>query len=544
MPKPNDKIRLILNLKKFNESEANVHFKMDNIQTVLKLITKNCWMASIDLKDAYYSVKVDPLYQKYLKFSFDNDLYQFTAFPNGLSTCPRQFTKLLKPALAYLRVEGYIIMAYIDDLYLQGRTLEECVQNVIQTMKILESLGFVVHPDKSVFIPSHRLIFLGFVLDSVKMTVTLTAEKREKLKALIQQALSNPSQIQIRTVAQLIGHFVSCLPAVRHGALYYRQLDKNKTTALKSNKGNFDSIMSISASGQQELKWWLANIDTSFGYITKPPIDLVIYTDASLIGWGAALASQKTGGNWSASETNIHINNLELKAVLFALKCFVADIETKHVKLMIDNSAAVYMINNMGSSHSKLGNSIVVDIWEFCISKHIWITAAHVPGVENVVADREPRKSYRDSEWMINSKELQNCLSHLDFKPDIDLFACRLNAQFPIYCSYRPDPGAKYVNAFTIKWDNLQFYCFPPFSCILQVIQKIILEKACGILVVPNWPTQPWYPLLNRILIKTPQILLPSKYLLHLPAAPDQLHPLHQSLQLKICLVSGHKSGN
>ena len=51
---------------------------------------------------------------------------------------------------------------------------------------------------------------------------------------------------------------------------------------------------------------------------------------------------------------------------------------------MIDNSAEVYMINSMGSSHSKLGNSIVVDIWEFCISKHIWITAAHVPGVENV----------------------------------------------------------------------------------------------------------------------------------------------------------------
>ena len=211
---------------------------------------------------------------------------------------------------------------------------------------------------------------------------------------------------------------------------------------------------------------------------------------------------------------------------------------------MIDNRAAVYMINNTGYSHSKLGNSMMVDLWEFCILKHIWKTAAHVPGVENVVADRESRKSYRDSKWKLNSKKLQSCLSHLDFKPDIDLFACRLNAPFAIYCSYRPDPGAKYFNAFTIKWDNLQLYCFPPFSCILKVIQKIILEKACGILVVPNWQTQPWYPLLNRILIKTPQILLPSKHLFHLPAAPDQLHPLHQSLQLKICLVSRHKSGN
>ena len=95
---------------------------------------------------------------------------------------------------------------------------------------------------------------------------------------------------------------------------------------------------------------------------------------------------------------------------------------------MIDNSAAVYMINNMGSSHSELGNSIVLDIWEFCISKHTWITAAHVPGVENVVADQESQKAYRDSEWMLNSKELQNCLSQLDFKPVIDLFPSRLNA--------------------------------------------------------------------------------------------------------------------
>ncbi len=110
--------------------------------------------------------------------------------------------------------------------------------------------------------------------------------------------------------------------------------------------------------------------------------------DASLIGWGAALGSHQTGGNWSASEANNHINNLELKAVLFALQCFAKEIETKDVKLMTDNSAAVYMINNMGSSHSELGNSIVLEIWEFCITKHTWLTAAHVPGVENVVADQ------------------------------------------------------------------------------------------------------------------------------------------------------------
>ena len=115
-PKKDGDVRLILNLKKLNESVENFHFKMDNIHTALKLITKDCWMASLDLKDAYYSVPIHPESQNFLKFSYKGVLFKFTTFPNGLSSCPRKFTKLLKPILATLRVNGHIIIVYIDDL--------------------------------------------------------------------------------------------------------------------------------------------------------------------------------------------------------------------------------------------------------------------------------------------------------------------------------------------------------------------------------------------------------------------------------------------
>ncbi len=94
-PKKDGDVRVILNLKKLNESVENFHFKMDNIYTALKLITKDCWMASLDLKDAYYSVPIHPESQNFLKFSYKGILFKFTAFPNGLSSCPRKFTKLL-----------------------------------------------------------------------------------------------------------------------------------------------------------------------------------------------------------------------------------------------------------------------------------------------------------------------------------------------------------------------------------------------------------------------------------------------------------------
>ena len=142
---------------------------------------------------------------------------------------------------------------------------------------------------------------------------------------------------------------------------------------------------------------------------------------------------------------------------------------------------------------------------------------------------------------MLKPSVLHDALCTLGFKPDIDLFASRLNKQFANYCSYKPDPGAFHIDTFSISWSSENFYCFPPFSCILQVLQKIIQEKAKGILIVSNWATQPWFPLLEQVLVKQQVVQRPSKQTLVLPARPNKVHPLHQKLELKICLVSGHK---
>ena len=104
VPKKDGNVRLILNLKRLNSFIKNSHFKMDTIHTILKLVTPNCWMVSLDLKDAYYSVKIHSDFQKYLKFTYHGLLYKYTVFPNGLSTCPRKFTKMMKPPLSQLRL--------------------------------------------------------------------------------------------------------------------------------------------------------------------------------------------------------------------------------------------------------------------------------------------------------------------------------------------------------------------------------------------------------------------------------------------------------
>ena len=125
------------------------------------VITQNCWLASVDLKYAYYSVPIHPAYQKYFRFQFIRQLYQFTAFPNGLASCSRKFTKLLKPRLAMLRERGHLFSSCIDDIYIQHENYQDCSITVMATPHLFDKHGSVVHLTKSEFIPNQKVLFLA-----------------------------------------------------------------------------------------------------------------------------------------------------------------------------------------------------------------------------------------------------------------------------------------------------------------------------------------------------------------------------------------------
>ena len=88
-------------------------------------------------------------------------------------------------------------------------------------------LGFIIHLHKSVFIPTQKLVFLGFILDSVQMRIYLTTEKMDKVRSACIKLLT-VLPITIRDVAQALGYTISCFPGVMFGPLYFRQLEMEK----------------------------------------------------------------------------------------------------------------------------------------------------------------------------------------------------------------------------------------------------------------------------------------------------------------------------
>jgi hypothetical protein len=89
--------------------------------------------------------------QKYKRFIWKEFVFQYSCLPNGLTSAPRLFTKLMKPVFATLRQYGYKNAGYIDDSLLIGDTEEECESNIKDTDTLLKWLGFVVHEKKICF---------------------------------------------------------------------------------------------------------------------------------------------------------------------------------------------------------------------------------------------------------------------------------------------------------------------------------------------------------------------------------------------------------
>ena len=162
----------------------------------------------------------------------------------------------MKPVFSHLRGKGHISSGYIDDSFLVGYSNSECQLNVDDTLQCFHELGFLTHDDKSVTTPTQIIQHLGFVLNSIEMTISISEKNTiNRIISVLKQNM--PS---IRAVAQMIGMMVVCCPGLEYGPLFYRQIDiGKKTAALKANQGDFDKHMTLSPKAHQDMLWWVEN---------------------------------------------------------------------------------------------------------------------------------------------------------------------------------------------------------------------------------------------------------------------------------------------
>lgn len=531
--KLNKKPRFILNLKKLNQHLELLHFKMEDYRTAMKLLYPNCFMCTVDLTDAYYTIPIYNKHRRYLRFSYKKCYYEFTCLPFGLATGPYIFTKLMKPVLAEIRRRGIVCCIYLDDFLVVGADALTSREHTQEIISILESLGFIINYKKSNLIPSYICKYLGFKFSSVDMTISLTVEKKVRILKAIRLILLKKI-CSIRSFSILIGLLVSACPATKYGWLYTKRLERTKTKSLFLNRQDYESKMSINETDIQDLLWWIDTIPDARNNIRDDSFNIKIFTDASRTGWGCFCNGRTANGLWSREELEYHINYLELLAAFYSLKTFAKHLRSEQILLRIDNTTAVSYINRMGSIKYPLLSQLARRIWQWCEERDLWLQAVYISSEENVQADEQSRKLPSDTEYELDW-EVFNQITSLFGQPSIDLFASQVNAKCDKYLSWRQDPNSFGIDAFSFNWKEFfSFYAFPPFCLILRTLKKIIVDRALGIVVVPYWETQPWFPLFMSLLL-CPPMILPNNSLLFPSRSPSTTN---------ITMMAGVLSGN
>ncbi|KAJ3641431.1 hypothetical protein Zmor_027938 [Zophobas morio] len=154
-------------------------------------------------------------------------------------------------------------------------------------------------------------------------------------------------------------------------------------------------------------------------------------------------------------------------------------------------------------------SNLARDIWEFCEERNLWLFASYINSGKNTVADSESRRLPEETEYELSDGTFNQITLRFG-APQIDFFASKANHKCRRHVSLLRDPESEHVDAFTIPWTGFFFYAFPPFCLILRCLNKIVRDQAEGIMVVPFWPTQPWYPLFLKLLTQDPLTFAPT----------------------------------
>ena len=508
---------------------------MPNIYTVMSMVKPNDRLVSIDLSNAYSSLKIRDSHQKFLQFTFEGRHYMYLVLPNGIAIGPRVFIETTKAITRFLRKRGVNMIIYIDDTLLIDKcptTLGNHTQLALQTF---QKCGFVINFEKSQLNPSTKAEFLGFWFDTVAFTITLTEAKTEVALKLVRKLLRVKFKCRIRMVAKVIGTLVALFPCCEDGPLYYRSLERDKIKALRVT-GSWNACMVLSNSGREELQWW-KNVLTQgppSKSLKQRSYNIDFYSDATLEGWGVLIKGVNANGTFSEKQSSLSINTKELLAIYYRLASFKIHITGQNILCHCDNTTAVSCIVKKGSS-DKIRNAITKKIFHFIREVQANIYCVHISGVDNGVADKLSRTEFRNSrtEWSLSSETMNFIWNNLEFQPNIDLFASHLNYKIKPYCSFRPDPFCMRVDAFTLNWREWNPFAYPPFSLLNRCLSKLDVDDVKNIaMIVPIWPTAPFFGNLIRHL-KRPPVLLPPNTV-KLMRLPWDQHATYPVKKLKI----------
>ena len=281
-------------------------------------------------------------------------------------------------------------------------------------------------------------------------------------------------------------------------------LDRCRARALRASGAQWDSPCPLSPGALTELRWWAKQVKSLGGRpIRPPPVDVFVRTDASALGWGAAVMDSRVrafrgirlSGRLPAHLREAISNETELFAVHRALLAMSAksSLRALHVRVQSDNSTAVYYINR-GAGRAERMTRAATALWRDLERWGVTLSAEYLPGELNVEADALSRRPLAQDDWVLRWAAFMR-LKRQFGTMTVDAFAEDFNRKLRRFASQTPHPKSVGASGLLLDFREERAYCFPPPRLIPRLLAVLLQQRASAVVVVPHRPGAAWWPL-------------------------------------------------
>ncbi|XP_046562845.1 uncharacterized protein LOC124271730 [Haliotis rubra] len=369
---------------------------METLTSIRTSLNQGDWAISIDLKDAYLHIPIHKTSKKYLRFVFEDRMYEFHALPFGLASAPYVFTRVMKAVVARLHCLGLRFHAYLDDSLSPARSNLLCASQREATVSPAD----------------HRL----------NAFVTLAHK-------LCKKTFATPREIHF-----LLGQIESFSKILPWAKLAKRELQL--MLASKWDHLSWDTPVPLGT-------WFNSSISQRLARdFLSPTMSLHQPTPTHRRAGGHIWAPYRPTFSGNRTFRNLHINVLEMEVVNRAVEVFKPHLANKVTLLRTDNTTVAASINKEGGTQSPelCQRTLIVPNKMRDLKGHL--IAQHIQGKINVLADALSRRGMVvQTEWTLHHSVVKGKLSAWE-TPHVVLLATRLNHRLPLFVSPVPNPLA------------------------------------------------------------------------------------------------------
>ena len=422
IPKSEQRWRLIIDLSRLTVHIKTPGFHMETPESIRTAMQPGDWVISIDLTDAYLHIPIHKRYRKYLRFTHNQTIWQFKNMPFGLSVAPWLFTMVTTQVKIMAQRQGITMHMHLDDWVIRSQCRPTLVKQTQWLLNLCMTLGLRVNFQKSELTPSQDFNFVGYRYMTNIHKVFPTEKRISNIKTMTSTFLEQDPNT---------AHNWSCLLGLLSATEKLVPMGRLKMSQWSQAYHSRWMRVPLSEKARRALEWWSSENNLHKGSPTHPlRPHHQIFSDASMVGWGAHLEMETVSGKWTVEESTLHINNLELLAVCKTLQHWETRLQNSVVLIASDNSTVVSYINKQGGTISRSLNLATEILLNWTHMKNIVIRARHVLGRINVLADSLSREGQiLRTEWSL-SPDIFKKICKQTMTPWVDLFATRIGGEY------------------------------------------------------------------------------------------------------------------